>query len=77
MQLIGHYLDLTKLKFVNNYGKDWEIAYNDHLWEYFSYHGVTPNGERLNLPTTFAPSPIEFITVDLEFPLPEGSDESK
>lgn len=48
-------MDLTKLNFVNNYGENWIIEYNDYLWNYFSYHGRTPNGEPLDFPTYFNP----------------------
>jgi hypothetical protein len=63
-------LDLVRLRFVNEWGKDWLTHYNDFLWEYFNYHGRTPNGEPLDYPTSFHPG-IEFITVDLTFEIPK------
>jgi len=45
-------MDLLKLKFVNDHDENWEIEYNSHIWEYFYYHGTTPDGRPLNLPTT-------------------------
>ena len=40
-------MNLLKLKFVHSDGKNWDIAYNNYLWEYFNEHGSTPNGEPL------------------------------
>lgn len=56
------------LKWVNEHGKDWEIKYNDYLWEYFELHGTTPNGKALRfLPTWASDELIDIIDISDKF----------
>jgi hypothetical protein len=64
-------VDLIRLRFVNAWGEKWEVHYNEFLWEYFTYHGRTPNGEALTFVGKYG---VDIVPLDVML---EGVDESE